>query len=669
MSVLDEVTLTLVDSFEKVKLMFDWFEELNPQETIMGFDTETSSADDMFKPNFRLRTVQIGDDKFGWLVPWEGFGGFVMELLRKWESLKGRFVAHNLAYDAKVMTKYAGWKVPWHLFDDTFILARLVYPDELAGLKTMTDKYVDPRASAGQDALKKAFKDNGWDWDTVPINFPDYWIYGALDPILAVLLRKHFEPFIEKYHKAYDLEFSVRRICTEIEYRGMRIDLDYIREQNEIYSQKIEQGKQEFQDKWGASIGSNPEITELFKRLNAKFSVFTPKGAPSVNKTQLDKFLEDENPDAREVAKSILELRAIEKVNSSYFENFLTMNVDGKLYPSIHTMAALTHRMSVTNPALQTLPSSGSSVRNAFLADTDDEVIISCDYSSQELRLSAHFANEAGLTEAFRKADEEGADVFIESGKLIFDDPNLTKENAGDKRKTIKTFFYASGYGAGIPKMASQLGIPESEMQEVADMIDETFPGIKKFSQRVIEDAEKISRTGEAPYAELEDGRRIPTYKHSEYKLVNYTFQGTAAIMTKKALLRLDAMDLSKYIKMIIHDEILFSVPRHMVDELVPVIEEAMSFYTEYNLPFPAEPEADGRRWGNAYCEFVSEFVDISGNYSSKNPIPANEVEIVKNKNTEFIWECENGHEETKKIHDKVMYPECEECLLEDLKH
>lgn len=662
MIVLEEVEPTLVDTFEKVNLMFKWFENLDPKTTVLGFDTETSSADDMFKDSFKLRTVQIGDSRFGWLVPWEGFGGFVMELLRRWESAHGRFVAHNLSYDAKVMTRYAGWKVPWHLFDDTYIMARILFPDELAGLKPMTDKYVDPRASAGQEELKKAFKKYGWDWDTVPINYPAYWIYGALDPVLAVLLLEVLEPLIKKYHKAYDLEFSYSRVCTDMEMRGMRLDMEYVHKMNKEYTRKIAEDRKYAEDRWGINIGSNPEISELFKSLNAEFSVFTPTGAPSVNADQLDLFSQSDNEEVREVAQFILKIRRLEKINSSYFENFITKNVNGRIQPQIITMAALTGRSSIKNPATQTLPSDSPEVRNCFLANADDEVIISSDYSSQELRMSAHFSNDPGLVEAFRKADEEGADVFVETGKKIFDDPTMTK--ADSRRATIKTFFYASGYGAGIPKMASQLGIPESEMQEVADMIDESFPGIKAFSRGVIEKGEKISATGEDPYTELEDGRRIPTYRRKEYKLVNYTFQGTSAIMTKKAVLRLDALGLSKYILIPIHDEVLFSIPRDIYEELIPEIEDAMAFMDEYNLPFPTEAESDGRRWGNAYCEFVSQLVDIGPLYSEKNEIPADEVKISAHGETEFIWECSEGHEEIKKIHDKIIYPECRECLL-----
>ena len=664
MSKLDNVKLRLVDTFSSVQDMFAWYKTLDPTKDVMGFDTETSSADDMFKPNFRLRTVQIGDREFGWTVPWEGFGGFIMELLRDWEMRHGMFVAHNLSYDAKVMKRYAGWTVPWHLFHDTFVLARLAYPDELAGLKALTDKYVDPRASDGQVDLKKAFKENNWDWDTVPINFHAYWFYAALDPVLAVLLLDHFKPTIEKYHKAYDMEFSVVRVCSEIESRGMRIDLDYVNTKHSEYSMKIREGEQYVEDRWKINLGSNPEVAQMFIDLGAEFSFFTPKGAPSVNADQMELFGESDNPEVREVAQKILGIRDLKKIDG-YFNNFLEMHIDGWLYPQIKTMEAITHRMSITKPALQTLPSDNPEVRNAFLADTDDEVILSCDYSSQELRMSAHFSNEAGLVEAFRKADEEGADVFIETGKVIFDDPTLTKANAGSKRGMVKTFFYASGYGAGIDKMASQLNISNSEMQEVADLIDKSYPGIKEFSRSVIAKGEAISQTGKKPYAELEDGRRIPTYPRKEYKLVNYMFQGTAAIMTKRALLRLDAMGLSKYIKIPIHDELLFSIHRDMIDELALEIEHGMSFYTEYSLPFPSEPEIDGRRWGNAYCDVLSDVVDIRDLFSSKNNI---ETKYVKtNSEDKYLWECSNGHEWEKGIHDMMVYPECNECMESEL--
>src|SRR5699024_2006172 len=191
------------------------------------------------------------------------------------------------------------------------------------------------------------------------------------------------------YPEVFDLEMQVRRICSEMEYEGMRLDVDYTvrmeKELNEIVAEK----KKWALDNWGINISSNAQLAKfLHDDLGAEFTHFSDKtGAPSVNKAQMAEFLETGDPVLKSVIEFVEDVKYKGKLANTYFKNYREMAVDGIIHPTISTIgASTTGRMSSANPNTQNLPSKDYYVRDAFLARQDDHEIWSIDYSSMELR-------------------------------------------------------------------------------------------------------------------------------------------------------------------------------------------------------------------------------------------------------------------------------------------
>jgi DNA polymerase-1 len=573
-----------------------WFGE---RRDVMGLDTETTGLDP-WEPGAGLRLIQIGDHREGWAIPWVGWGGAAIELMNAW---KGEFTLHNASFDAKWLKVHANWQMPWERTHDTMIMAQIETPDGPADLKTLSTRYVDPMSAAGQKELKAAMKAHGWTWATIPVDFPAYWLYSALDPVLAAHLWSHYRTDLS-FPEAYDLEMSVRRICTEMEMTGMRVDLEYSQRRFDELKAEVERSKQWALDNWGIPIGSNPKLAAFFQdELGAKFEVFSKtSGNPSVDKNQMELFLKDENPTVREVAKFINRVRNADKMSNSYFKNFLTMHNDGVVHPSVKTMGARTGRMSVTSPALQTIPKDDSmGVRKAFLPRNPGEILISCDYSQVEMRLLAHFSGDAALQAAFKEADRTGGDFFVSIGRQVYNDPNFSKKDP--RRGLMKGVMYGAAYGSGIQKMADTAGVTFEEMKKVSDDIFEAYPGIKRFMQeteRLGTMREESEGTG---YIVTGTGRHIPADKGKMYTLTNYTLQGTAAELMKKAIVRLEAAGYGKFMQMAIHDEMIFSMPPELVEDALPEIEALMSYVNgEFDVDLPAEPEIIGStNWGAKY--------------------------------------------------------------------
>ena len=90
---------------------------------------------------------------------------------------------------------------------------------------------------------------------------------------------------------------------------------------------------------------------------------------------------------------------------------------------ALHTVfnqtATATGRLSSTNPNLQNIPvrsELGRRIRRAFVARSDDHVLLAADYSQIELRLMAHLSGD----EAMRDAFHEGQDIHDFTARQIF---------------------------------------------------------------------------------------------------------------------------------------------------------------------------------------------------------------------------------------------------------
>ena len=586
-----DLELTLVNTIDDAMAMKRWLSE---RRDVLGLDTETSGLDP-HAPGAKLRLVQIGDHRSGWAVPWEQWGGAAMECLNDWE---GPIALHNAAFDIRWMQIHANWMPPWHRIHDTMIMAQIDNPLGSGALKVLAQQIVDRRANAGEIMLKEAMSKEGWGWDTIPVDYQAYWAYGALDPVITAHLWSHFRTDL-KYPRVYDLEMAARRVVSKMEDNGSRIDIEYCEQKLKELTDNVDQAKAWAKENWGISIGSAQQLVKFFRdTLGQNIERTTRSGAPSADKAQLMLFANGDDQLAAQAAQFILKVRKMDKLATSYFENFLKMHNDGILHPSIKTLGARTGRMSMTNPALQTLPKGEATVRDAFIPH-EGHVLISSDYSQIEMRLMAHFSGDTNLQNAFRDADITGGDFFVELGKRIYQDPNFSKK---DKRRgLVKNTMYGKAYGAGANKMAETAGVPVPQMRAVVDAVDAAYPGLKQF-QKAVEDVgfrrEKEEGQG---YVMTPFGRRLPCDENRVYSLTNYMLQGHAAEILKDALVRMDAAGLGDYMLLPVHDEVIFSIPEEDHKDAMHVIHESMSVMEGYAVQMPADPEGPLYRWGDKY--------------------------------------------------------------------
>jgi DNA polymerase-1 len=600
---LGNVQLHLIDSVEQAFEFLRWIGSRRPMQMI-AIDIETGEYPGKDKKHAlspwhgKIRLVQVGDGEQGWAMDWERWAGVFYQALADY---KGPIVFHNVAFEAKWFSMLSDWKFPWHQAHDTMIMSQIIKPNRRThALKALTAELVDPMAASLQSQLDDGFKTNGWSWGTVPINFQPYWMYGALDPVITTRLAlDHFYQHVQPgavYSIPYELEMATRRIATTMELNGARVDLEYCQQMYDKLTTYTESVKAWALSRYGVSITSNIRMVETFEQLGAEITERTTSGGKSVNKDQIAMLVATGNPEVKTLAQAVLNQRQSDKLASSYFSNFMNDQIDGVLHPSINIMAARTSRMSITEPALQTLPSGDSVVRSAFIPRNEGEVIITSDLDQVEFRLTACFSEDPTLIELFHEADRTGGDVFTSIMRQVYKDNSLEKSDK--RRKLIKGVVYGKLYGAGPDKMAVTAGVSVDDMKAVIDAFDTSYPGIKRFQKNVEDEGTaRLNSEGEA-YVKTMTGRRLPADNDRVYSLTNYKIQATAAEVFKQNLVKLDQQDLTEHMVVPVHDEIVMSVPEGDAKEIMAIVKECMTTTEGWAIPLTSGISGPFKNWG-----------------------------------------------------------------------
>src|SRR3954465_14187179 len=204
---LSGVTLSLVDSTEQAMEFKRWLGERRPR-NVLGLDTETSGLNP-YERGAAIRMIQFGDGERGWAIPWELWKGLALEALNEWQ---GDWCGHNIAsFDVRWIEEHSSYRFPGHKIRDGMIAAHIIGPLGPGALKTLAQRIVDPRAASGQHRLSDAMAKNKWTWATVPVDFPPYWHYSALDPVLSYKLDLAYASQIGdggRYAQIFDLEMA-----------------------------------------------------------------------------------------------------------------------------------------------------------------------------------------------------------------------------------------------------------------------------------------------------------------------------------------------------------------------------------------------------------------------------------------------------------------------------
>lgn len=507
--------------------------------------------------------------------------------------MKGRwFSTISSKFDARFISKDTGYKWPWHRTHDTMTMAHLDDPLRPKGLKPLSAKLVDPQAASAQKLLSQGMSDNHWTWETVPIDYTYYWIYAAMDPVLTCHIYEKLAPAVfSQYKEAYDIELGATRVIAQMEAKGARINPAYCRDKATSLRQYAQDARTWLHDVHGIDKPTPAKLTAYFLEHDHQLTKKTKSGnSLAMDKDVLDKLVLSGDP----VAATVLNIRKAEKTVTTYLDNLISSaDEHDRVHPNIWVAGARTSRMSITDPALQTLPRTDPTVRTAFIP-SEGNVLISCDADQIEARLMAHFSQDPGLIAAFHSEE----DFFCQIASGIFGE----KIVKGDPRRQLtKNTIYGKLYGAGALKMAETAGIDESIMVSVVRKFDTSFPGVKAMQKAIDKVAnQRLHDTGVA-YINTPTGRRLAADDGKGYTLTNYLIQSHAAEILKRGICNLDAALPGEYMILPVHDEVVFDVPADEVDDVKRLIEETLTDMDTYAVPITWSADVMTTDWGQKY--------------------------------------------------------------------
>jgi DNA polymerase I len=568
------------------------------------FDTETTGLDPLEAELVGLALSAKPHEAFYVPVANEAEARDVLAAFAPLFATDKRKVAQNAKYDLAILAGY-GIEVRGPLFD-TMIAHHLVRAEgkhnmdalarELLGYEPVALESLIGKKGKGQKAIRD-----------IPV--PDLADYSAEDADVTLQLGRVLDPLLDQHTvrgSFESIEMPLVPVLMAMEREGVRIDVRFLGEYSRQLADELDTREQNIYKIAGEefNINSPRQLGEiLFDRLKLRDKPKrTATGQYSTDEETLEELAADHPLPAEIVA-----FRQLSKLKNTYVDTLpsLVNARTGRVHTSYNQAVAITGRLSSNNPNLQNIPirtEQGREVRKAFVPRDDDHVLLSADYSQIELRLMAHFSEDANLIGAF----ERGEDIHAATAARIFG--VSLSEVTSDMRRTAKTANFGIIYGITAFGLAQRLAIPRGEAKSIIDTYFEQYPGVKRYMESCVESARKsgfVTTLGGRRHYLPRINDRNPTVRgFAERNAINSPLQGSAADLIKLAMIRLhrELREHKFAAQMIlqVHDELVFDVPKTEVDRLRPVVETAMREAMSLRVPIEVGL-GSGANWLDAH--------------------------------------------------------------------
>lgn len=401
-----------------------------------------------------------------------------------------------------------------------------------------------------------------------------------------------------------EVELPLVEVLREMEKAGVRVDAEKLKQAEQVLTVELNQLEQRIYDLAGEkfNINSPRQVGELlFDKLKLDTKAKKSKTGQYSTSEEVLMGLKEKHA----IVGLILEYRELKKLVTTYISALPSyIAADGKIHTTYNQTVTATGRLSSSNPNLQNLPirsERGRFIREAVIPDEGCR-FLSADYSQIELRLMAHFSQDAHMLAAFRN----GQDIHAATAARIYGLPieQITK----DQRRKAKTANFGIIYGISAFGLAQQLDCSRAEAKQLIDDYFAAFPSVIRY----IESQKELAR--QRGYAETLFGRKryLPDINSqnatvrsfAERNAVNAPIQGTAADIIKMAMVsihrRLKAEGLQTQMIMQVHDELNFNVPVAEVDRVREIVVGEMQNAVHLSIPLIAECGV-GENWLEAH--------------------------------------------------------------------
>jgi DNA polymerase I-like protein with 3'-5' exonuclease and polymerase domains len=525
---------------------------------------------------------------------------------------------HNAMYDV-CWLRAAGVHINGHIVD-TMVMASLIDENRLSyTLNSISYEFLGEVKD--EKALIEAAQSWGIDPKSEMYKLPAMYVgnYAEKDAVLTLELFKVLSREIQKQslQNVFDLETQLFPCLLDMKFKGVRVDI----EKAKLLKQQLTNQEQEILLKVKRETGIEPQIwaarsiATVFDKLGLHYERTDKSHAPSFTKNFLQ---EHKHPIVQMIAKA----REINKAHTTFIDTILKFTHKGRIHADINPIRSdqggtVTGRFSYANPNLQQIPARnkelGPMIRSLFLPEVDHKW--GCfDYSQQEPRLVVHYAATTEpicFDESVTKIVEEFKNDSVDFHKTVAIMAGISREQA----KTINLGLF---YGMGKAKLQAELGLnTKAEAEKLFNQYHDNVPFVKELMNKTSQFAQTSGSIGTLLGRRCRFNKWEPatfgmhtamSFEEAErtygrgrirramtYKALNKLIQGSAADMTKKAMLDLYNEGIIPHIQ--IHDELDISViDDNHAKKIVEIMENAVTLA----IPNKVDYES-GETWGDIY--------------------------------------------------------------------
>lgn len=521
-------------------------------------------------------------------------------------------IGHNIKFDLLWFRKL-GLKVRCKIFD-TMIAYHLLdenYPNKT--LKHLVHLFTD------MGDYSKTIKAKMKDKKTYPdLHFPlkEMAFYNGADADGTYRLYKDFVVRLsrEKLSRVMQFNMIILRTLIEMELNGIKVDQDTLHELDKEYEGKRKELERKIRkDLPELNLDSPKQIAvALYKTLKYPVYKRTPKGEPSVDEEALT-YLATTNC---KVAKFLIERRKVMKLLGTYIRGKASkIQTDGLIHTTFHLASnrevgdrgekggTVTGRLGSD---MQQIPKVGG-IKRMFVSRFEGGSICQADYSQIELRILAHYSEDAALISAFQDKD---ADIHRAVAAKVFSKPE--SEVTQLERANCKAITFGVIYGIGPTRLSEQIGSSISHanrfLRQWFDKFSQTESWIRKTERQI--QATGIIETLFGRKRRLIGGTKTTAVGREVLRQgVNSPIQGSAVELTLLGMCLLQReiqkQKLKSLLLLNVHDSVVLDVPKSEVKVISSLVKDIfenppLEKYFNFALKVPLKIDIKfGRTWGD----------------------------------------------------------------------
>ncbi|MGH2495679.1 MAG: DNA polymerase I [Ktedonobacteraceae bacterium] len=429
--------------------------------------------------------------------------------------------------------------------------------------------------------------------------------YAGADADMTLRLVASISEDLRRYNLLdlfYNIEMPLLPVLMQMEIYGVALDGDFLRQLDARFSEQIGALEKEIYGSVGHqfNINSTRQLGEiLFGELKLPSGKKNKTGY-SVSADVIEN-LRGKHP----IVDHLLEYRQFTKLKSTYVDGLLSLMdpETGRVHTTFSQTTASSGRLSSSNPNLQNIPirtEVGRQLRRAFIADPG-YLLLTADYSQIELRILAHITHEPRLVEAFNQNE----DIHNITAASLFN--TALAEVTKDQRRLAKTVVYAVLYGQSAFGLAQITSMSTGEASDFIKRYHETFPHIKEYVERTLEQARKQGYVntmyGRKRFFPDMHGLPFNERQALEREAINMPIQGSNADLIKIAMIRIQhaiaQQRLATRMILQVHDELVFEVPDNELETARKLVRREMEDVEKLLVPIKVEMKV-GRNWYEA---------------------------------------------------------------------